>query len=70
MNLDGSGLEAFLLPQGGTTDFKGIAVDPAGEQFYWLENKGPFGSPTAKLYRSDLQGGNIQVLRDLGDTNS
>ena len=60
LNSDGSGFQPNLVT--GLDTPTGIAVDVAGRQLYWTEKT---GNTTGKIWRANLDGTNVQLLRDL-----
>ena len=60
MNLDGSGFQPNLIT--GLDTLTGFAIDVAGGTLYWTEKT---GASTGNIQSANLDGTNIQLLRDL-----
>ena len=60
LNLDGSDFQPNLVT--GLDTPTGIAVDVAGQKLYWTEKT---GNTTGKIWRANLDGTNVALVRDL-----
>ena len=60
MNFNGSSFQPNLIT--GLEDPKGVAVDVVNRKLYWTEQT---GDTTGKIQRADLDGSNVQLVKDL-----
>lgn len=63
-DLEGGNPQEFINLQG-SISIAGFAIDEETGTFYWLEDSNLFGDVNAKIFKSDLNGENIELVRDL-----